>query len=240
MIKQILLDTETTGIDFQSGHRIIEIGCVEMVNRKLTGSEFHTYLNPDREVDEGAIKIHGLTLEFLQDKPRFKDVVDEFLEFIKDSELLIHNAEFDIGFLNYELSLMSGRNFSIQDITEKITDTLQLAREQHPGQRNSLDALVQRYKVTGHERELHGALLDSKILGDVYLAMTGGQTDLLFDSNVQQHLKERVNSSPKRTHNDNSQKPMLIKLSKEEEQDNLDYLNKMKKETGVEPIWLEE
>jgi len=240
MIKQILLDTETTGIDFQSGHRIIEIGCVEMVNRKLTGSEFHTYLNPDREVDEGAIKIHGLTLEFLQDKPRFKDVVDEFLEFIKDSELLIHNAEFDIGFLNYELSLMSGRNFSIQDITEKITDTLQLAREQHPGQRNSLDALVQRYKVTGHERELHGALLDSKILGDVYLAMTGGQTDLLFDSNVQQHLKERVNSSPKHTHNDNSQKPMLIKLSKEEEQDNLDYLNKMKKETGVEPIWLEE
>ena len=240
MIKQILLDTETTGIDFQSGHRIIEIGCVEMVNRKLTGSEFHTYLNPDREVDEGAIKIHGLTLEFLQDKPRFKDVVDEFLEFIKDSELLIHNAEFDIGFLNYELSLMSGRNFSIQDITEKITDTLQLAREQHPGQRNSLDALVQRYKVTGHERELHGALLDSKILGDVYLAMTGGQTDLLFDSNVQQHLKERVNSSPKRTHNGNSQKPMLIKLSKEEEQDNLDYLNKMKKETGVEPIWLEE
>ena len=240
MIRQIVLDTETTGINFQSGHRIIEIGCVEMVNRKVTGSEFHTYLNPDREVDEGAFKIHGLTLEFLQDKPRFIDVVDEFLEFIRDSELLIHNAEFDIGFLNYELGLIPGRNLSIQDITEKITDTLQLAREEHPGQRNSLDALVQRYKIGGYERELHGALLDSKILGDVYLAMTGGQTDLLFDSSVQQHLKEQVNPSLKLNPTDNYQKPKLIKLSKEEEKENLDYLNKMKKETGVEPVWLKE
>ena len=144
MVRQVVLDTETTGIDFKSGHRVIEIGCVEIINRKFTGAEYQTYLNPDRDIDEGAAKVHGLTLDFLQDKPRFMDVVDEFLEFIKDSELLIHNAEFDVGFLNHELTLIPGKDSLMHQVTEKITDTLQIAREKPPGQRKSLDALVQR------------------------------------------------------------------------------------------------
>ena len=147
MVRQVVLDTETTGIDFKSGHRVIEIGCVEIINRRFTGQEYQTYLNPDREIDEGAQKVHGLSVEFLKDKPRFIDIVDDFLKFIKDSELLIHNAEFDIGFLNSELKLVPGSKLLIEKVTKKVTDTLQIAREKHPGQRNSLDALVQRLSL---------------------------------------------------------------------------------------------
>ena len=237
MVRQVVLDTETTGIDFKSGHRVIEIGCVEIINRKFTGSEYQTYLNPDRDIDEGAAKVHGLTLDFLQDKPRFIDIVDEFLEFIKDSELLIHNAEFDVGFLNNELKLIPGKSAVIDQITEKIVDTLQIAREKHPGQRNSLDALVQRYEVGGYDREYHGALLDSKILGDVYLAMTGGQSNLLFEhksknsDTSQRGMKKKVTNGK----NNNS---LLTKLSESEEKRNLEYLRKMQEETGTKPIWL--
>ena len=238
MVRQVVLDTETTGIDFKSGHRVIEIGCVEIINRKFTGSEYQTYLNPDRDIDEGAAKVHGLTLDFLQDKPRFIDIVDEFLEFIKDSELLIHNAEFDVGFLNNELKLIPGKSAVIDQITEKIVDTLQIAREKHPGQRNSLDALVQRYEVGGYDREYHGALLDSKILGDVYLAMTGGQSNLLFEhksksSDTSEREKKKKVTNVK---NNNS---LLTKLSESEEKQNLEYLKKMQDETGTKPIWLE-
>ena len=141
MGRQIVLDTETTGIDFKSGHRVIEIGCIEIINRRFTGAEYQTYLNPDREIDEGAVKVHGITLDFLKDKPRFVDVAKEFLEFIKDSELLIHNAEFDVGFLNNELKLLPEKSSLLENVTEKITDTLKIAREKHPGQRNSLDAV---------------------------------------------------------------------------------------------------
>ena len=237
MVRQVVLDTETTGIDFKSGHRVIEIGCVEIINRKFTGSEYQTYLNPDRNIDEGAAKVHGLTLDFLQDKPRFIDIVDEFLEFIKDSELLIHNAEFDVGFLNNELKLVPEKNLLIDQMTEKIVDTLQIAREKHPGQRNSLDALVQRYEVGGYDREYHGALLDSKILGDVYLAMTGGQSNLLFEhksksSGTSQRQKKKKVTNGK---NNNS---LLTKLSESEEKRNLEYLKKMQDETGTKPIWL--
>ena len=237
MLRQVVLDTETTGIDFKSGHRVIEIGCIEIINRKFTGSEYQTYLNPDRDIDEGAAKVHGLTLDFLKDKPRFVDIAEELLEFIQGSELLIHNAEFDVGFLNNELKLLPGKGLLVEDITEKITDTLQIAREKHPGQRNSLDALIQRYEVTGYDREYHGALLDSKILGDVYLAMTGGQSDLLFENteNISREaklVKEEKNSSTKKNTS------LLTKLTKEEERENLDYLKKMKEETGVDPIWL--
>ena len=237
MLRQVVLDTETTGIDFKSGHRVIEIGCIEIINRKFTGSEYQTYLNPDRDIDEGAAKVHGLTLDFLQDKPRFVDIAEEFLEFIQGSELLIHNAEFDVGFLNNELKLIPGKGLLVEDITEKITDTLQIAREKHPGQRNSLDALVQRYEVEGYDREYHGALLDSKILGDVFLAMTGGQSDILFEntaniSREDKFAKEEKSSSDKRNTS------LLTKLSKEEDRENLDYLKKMKEETGVNPIWL--
>ena len=237
MVRQVILDTETTGIDFKSGHRVIEIGCVEIINRKFTGSEYQTYLNPDRDIDEGAAKVHGLTLDFLQDKPRFIDIVDEFLEFIKDSELLIHNAEFDVGFLNNELKLIPGKSTVIDQITEKIVDTLQIAREKHPGQRNSLDALVQRYEVGGYDREYHGALLDSKILGDVYLAMTGGQSNLLFEhksknSDASQREKKKKVTNGKKNNS------LLTKLTESEEKRNLEYLKKMQEETGTKPIWL--
>lgn len=239
MVRQVVLDTETTGIDFKSGHRVIEIGCVEIINRKFTGSEYQTYLNPDRDIDEGAAKVHGLTLDFLQDKPRFINIAEEFLEFIKDSELLIHNAEFDVGFLNNELKLIPGKNLLIEQTTEKIIDTLQIARKKHPGQRNSLDALVQRYEVGGYDREYHGALLDSKILGDVYLAMTGGQSNLLFEhksksSNTSQREKKKKVTSGK------NNASLLTTLSESEEKKNLEYLKKMQEETGTKPIWLKD
>ena len=237
MVRQVVLDTETTGIDFQSGHRVIEIGCVEIINRKFTGAEYQTYLNPDRDIDEGAAKVHGLTLDFLQDKPRFIDVVDEFLEFILDSELLIHNAEFDVGFLNNELKLIPGKNSLIDQVTEKITDTLQIAREKHPGQRNSLDALVQRYEVGGYDREYHGALLDSKITGEVYLAMTGGQSNLLFE-HKNENSDTAIKEKKKEVTNSKKNNSLLTKLSDSEEKKNLEYLKRMQEETGTKHIWL--
>lgn len=175
----VVLDTETTGLEPREGHRIIEIGCVELIGRRLTGRHFHVYINPEREVDEGAIAVHGITNEFLADKPRFREVVDEFFEFIKGAELIIHNAAFDIGFINHEFALLKDRP-ELGEVLDHCTvlDTLLMARERHPGQRNSLDALCKRYGVDNSGRELHGALLDSEILADVYLAMTGGQTSL--------------------------------------------------------------
>lgn len=174
--RQIILDTETTGIDPEAGHNIIEIGCVEMVRRKLTGNNYHEYIRPDREVEAEAIAVHGITNEYLQDKPKFKALAGGFLEYVRGAELIIHNAAFDVGFLNAELA----RNGFAERIDEicQITDTLALARKKHPGQRNSLDALCRRYGIDNSHRELHGALLDSEILADVYLALTGGQTTL--------------------------------------------------------------
>ena len=159
MQRQIILDTETTGLDPKSGHRVIEIGCIELVNRKFTGEQYHIYLNPDRDSDEAALEVHGLTSEFLSDKPRFKDIYEEFLEFIDGSELLIHNAEFDVNFLDHEIKLVSKKLPTVSDCVAKITDTLQIAREKHPGQRNSLDALVKRYEIGGYDRELHLSLI---------------------------------------------------------------------------------
>ena len=238
MVRQVVLDTETTGIDFKSGHRVIEIGCVEIINRRFTGQEYQTYLNPDREIDEGAQKVHGLSVEFLKDKPRFIDIVDDFLKFIKDSELLIHNAEFDIGFLNSELKLVPGSKLLIEKVTKKVTDTLQIAREKHPGQRNSLDALVRRYEIGGYDREHHGALLDSKILGDVYLAMTGGQSNLLLDG--QALSKEAEKKTHQVTNSKGGEKNLVVKLTTDEEEENLQYLERMKEETGVVPIGLKD
>ena len=236
MNRQIILDTETTGLDFKTGHRIIEIGCVEIVNRKFTGNEYHTYINPGRDSDEGALRVHGLTAEFLSDKPRFSEIYEDFINFIKDSELLIHNAEFDIGFLDNEIKLVSKNLNPVEKEVIKITDTLQIAREKHPGQRNSLDALVNRYEINGYDRELHGALLDSKILGDVYLSMTGGQSALDFTANDShkknvEEVKEKT--SPRK-------KLKVVKVSAKEKARNLEYLAKMKEETDVEPIWNQE
>ena len=233
MNRQIILDTETTGLDFKTGHRVIEIGCVEIVNRKFTGNEYHTYINPERESDEGALRVHGLTTEFLSDKPKFSEIYEEFINFIKDAELLIHNAEFDIGFLDNEIKLVSKDLNPVENEVLKITDTLQIAREKHPGQRNTLDALVSRYEINGHDRELHGALLDSKILGDVYLSMTGGQSDLDF-SNTEGN-ENNIDSSKDKIAT--RKKLKVIKVSPKEKTRNIEYLAKMKEETDVEPIW---
>lgn len=176
-MRQIVLDTETTGLAPEQGHRVIEIGCVEIQNRRLTGKHFHYYLNPDRDIDEAAIEVHGLTRDFLADKPRFNQIADEFFEFVRDAELVIHNAPFDIGFLNAELNHMHASVERMEDICS-VLDSLLLAREKHPGQRNSLDALCKRYGVDNTQRELHGALLDAEILADVYLIMTSGQSSL--------------------------------------------------------------
>lgn len=176
-MREVVLDTETTGIDPREGHRIIEIGCVELVGRRLTGRHYHVYLNPDREVEEGAIAVHGITNEFLADKPRFADVVDDFMGFIRGARLVIHNAAFDVGFIDSELHRLNAGHGKTHDHCS-VLDTLQLARDRHPGQRNSLDALCKRYGVDNSQRDLHGALLDAEILADVYLLMTGGQTAL--------------------------------------------------------------
>jgi len=175
------MDTETTGLETRDGHRIIEIGCVEVIDRKMTGHNYHQYLQPDRESDEGALDVHGITSEFLADKPRFNEVVADFIEYIRGAELIIHNAPFDIGFLNNELARLDADWGTIESICS-ITDSLTMAREMHPGQRNSLDALCKRYEINNAHRELHGALLDSEILGDVYLAMTGGQVMMSLDT----------------------------------------------------------
>ena len=182
-MRQIVLDTETTGLDPDQGHRIIEIGCVELVNRRPSGNTFHYYLNPERGIDPGAQEVHGISAEFLADKPRFAEIVDELKAFLRDAELLIHNAPFDVGFLDSEFGLCAGEAEAdaINDICP-VLDTLVLAREMHPGQRNSLDALCRRYQVDNSGRELHGALLDAQILAEVYLAMTGGQAALSLDN----------------------------------------------------------
>ncbi len=183
-MRQIVLDTETTGLEVSQGHRIIEIGCVELVSRRPTGRHFHRYLNPEREIDEGAVAVHGLTLAKLSREPRFAEVVHELLDFLADAELIIHNAAFDVGFLNSELSKVAGDLGPIEQRC-RVLDTLLLAREMHPGQRNSLDALCKRYGVDNSKRELHGALLDARILADVYLAMTGGQSALALTESSQ-------------------------------------------------------
>lgn len=181
-MRQIVLDTETTGLDPQSGHKIIEIGCVELLNRRLTGNDYHQFLQPDREIDPGAIEVHGITNERLENEPRFTDVSTGLLDYLRGAELIIHNAAFDVGFLDAELK-QAGINDRIGGIC-KVIDTLAMARQMHPGQKNTLDALCKRYDVDNSQRDLHGALLDAQILSDVYLAMTGGQAALSLDANV--------------------------------------------------------
>lgn len=176
-MRQVVLDTETTGLEPEQGHRIIEVGCVELVDRRLTHRHFHQYLQPDRDIDAAAEEVHGISSAFLADKPRFRDVVNDFLAFVEGAELIIHNAPFDVGFINHELKLLDDPLGPLSDRCT-VLDTLAMARQRHPGQRNSLDALCKRYEVDNSQRELHGALLDAEILADVYLAMTGGQTSL--------------------------------------------------------------
>lgn len=179
MTRQIILDTETTGLDPKDGHRIIEVGCVEMINRQLTGNNFHHYLQPDRAIDAEAEAVHGISSAFLADKPRFENIVEDLLAYLRGAELIIHNAPFDIGFLNHELQLVDPA-YQPMSAYCSVTDTLVMARQLFPGQRASLDALCKRYEINNAHRTLHGALLDAEILADVYLAMTGGQVSLLL------------------------------------------------------------
>ncbi|MGO3344809.1 MAG: DNA polymerase III subunit epsilon [Marinomonas sp.] len=183
-MRQVILDTETTGIDPKQGHRIIEIGCIEMVGRKFTKRHFHVYINPDREVEEEAFRVHGISNEYLADKPRFNEVAQEFFDFIKGAELIIHNAPFDIGFIDHEFGRIGGYP-KVAEVC-KVFDSLVFARKKHPGQKNNLNALSKRYGIDTSHRELHGALLDSEILGDVYLLMTGGQTSLGLNNSSDQ------------------------------------------------------
>ena len=190
--RQIILDTETTGLEPERGHRIIEIGCVELINRRFTGNNFHVYLNPDRDIEFAAEKVHGLSSEFLSKKPRFIDIYESFIRYVDGAELLIHNATFDVGFLNHEFKLLQKGLGKIEDCCN-ILDTLQMARKLHPGQRNSLDALCKRYGIDNSNRELHGGLLDAQLLALTYLAMTSGQESLLFtDSETQQRTAEEI------------------------------------------------
>jgi DNA polymerase III subunit epsilon len=192
-MRQVVLDTETTGLEHSQGHRIIEIGCIEVLHRRITERSFHTYLNPERAIDEGAMRVHGITLEQLADKPRFADQADEFLEFVSGAELIIHNAPFDVGFLDAELT-RARPGTKISDHCG-VLDTLLLARRMHPGQRNSLDALCQRYEVDNTGRQLHGALLDAELLADVYLRMTGGQVGLQLSAESEGGSKTGVDDA---------------------------------------------
>jgi DNA polymerase-3 subunit epsilon len=191
-MRQIVLDTETTGLSPQEGHRIIEIGCVELIDRKLTGQHFHEYIQPQREVDPGAFAVHGISDEFLKDKPLFSQVSDAFIQYIDGAELIIHNAPFDVGFLDSELARL---NMGTVEQRCTVLDTLVYARKKHPGQQNSLDALCRRYEINASERTLHGALLDAELLASVYLAMTGGQTSLFGDATGEQSTDSMQSSA---------------------------------------------
>jgi DNA polymerase III subunit epsilon len=182
-MRQIVLDTETTGLDPRQGHRIIEVACIEMENRRFTGRHLHKYINPEREIDAGAQAVHGITLEFLADKPKFSDIVDQFLEFINGAELVIHNAPFDLGFLNAELRRLD--RVPVETLCSGVIDTLRMAKDLHPGKRNSLDALCERYEIDNSTRTLHGALLDTELLADVFLAMTRGQNSLMIEPDAE-------------------------------------------------------
>ncbi len=224
MSRKIVLDTETTGLEPSQGHRVIEIGCVELINRRLTGNNYHQYIQPDREIDDGALQVHGISNEFLKDKPRFNDIADDLMNYLKGAELVIHNAPFDVGFLNHELKRLADGHGVISDHCGVI-DTLVMARKMHPGQKNNLDALCKRYDVSNTQRELHGALLDAEILSEVYLRMTGGQVGLALDSE-QSAVKEDGVASPSRISSDRA--PLrVINASKEELTAHTQFLEKM-------------
>jgi len=226
----IVLDTETTGLNPQEGHRIIEIGCVEVVNRRLTGKSFHVYINPERVIDAGAIEVHGITNEFLADKPTFDCIVDDFIAFIQGAELVIHNAPFDVGFINYEFSRLNNGTGTVTDYS-KVFDTLTYARKKHPGQRNSLDALCKRYSIDNSHRELHGALLDAEILADVFLLMTGGQSSLLDEG--QGRAEEVIVSSEVKYLSTDRPALTVIRCSEEELTAHQQRLEAIEKAAGV-------
>ena len=230
-MRQVVLDTETTGLEAAQGHRIIEIGCVEIIGRKITRRHFHHYVNPEREIDEGALEVHGITRRFLKDKPIFADIWESFFDFVKGAELIIHNAAFDIGFIDSEMQIMSSNLGSITDFCS-VVDSLELARNKHPGQKNNLDALCKRYNVDNTQRDLHGALLDAEILADVYLLLTGGQVMLsLGDEGVGGVTREVKKIKRSRT-------PLkVIKATAEELERHNDKLDQLDEASETGCIW---
>lgn len=229
-----MLDTETTGLEAEQGHRIIEIGAVEVIDRRLTGRRFHRYLNPERDIDDAAIEVHGITAEFLIDKPRFQEVVDEFLDFVQGAELVIHNAGFDVAFLDQELTRLEPMPGRLREHCA-VTDSLALARHKHPGQKNSLDALCRRYGVDNSQRELHGALLDAEILADVYLAMTGGQTALFDDEHDVRAVDRRSDPTPYST--GARRRLIVVRASPEERQRHEERLDALDDAIGAPCVW---
>jgi len=228
-VRQIVLDTETTGLETSQDHRIIEIGCIELVDRRITDNHWHHYVNPDREIDAGAFEVHGISNESLKDKPRFRDVAQDFLDYIKGAELVIHNAPFDIGFLNHELGKLDDETSSIDSYCT-VLDTLVMARQKHPGQKNNLDALCKRYEIDNSQRSLHGALLDARILADVYLIMTGGQTALILDESQIESGYKAQTGQPRPIQRDG---PLpLWTGSADSEQAHLEYLEFIKQKSS--------
>ena len=231
-MRQVILDTETTGLEPAQGHRIIEIGCVEVINRRRTTNYFHQYLNPERDVEDGAYDVHGLSKEFLAGKPLFKDIAADFIGFIRDAELVIHNAPFDVAFINAELEQMGPEWGRLEDYCQVI-DTLKIARELHPGQKNSLDALCARYNIDNSQRDVHGALLDAQLLLDVYLAMTGGQTSLSLEDPHPGRGSTLLASIPERQqYNLKIIEPTVEELAAHER-----FLDQLEKELGAPSIW---
>ena len=235
-MRQIVLDTETTGLEPRLGHRIIEIGCVEVIDRKVTGKRYHQYINPEREIDEGAEEVHGISTAFLADKPLFADIVDDFLNFIRGAELVIHNAPFDVGFIDHELNQLNQQNNHVEKIST-VLDTLVLARKMHPGQKNNLDALCKRYDIDNSQRDLHGALLDAEILAETYLAMTGGQTMLSLGGNFAGMDNELEVSKPREVNVDTN-KLRVIRPSSEELALHEARLSGIDDLSGGECVWL--
>ena len=229
-MRQIILDTETTGLEPKRGHRIIEVGCVELINRRLTDNNFHFYLNPQRDIDEGAIAVHGLTSEFLSDKPLFEEISEKLYSYLKDAEVVIHNAPFDVGFIDNEFRLMGSEHTDMKSWCE-VTDSLYMARKMFPGQRNSLDALCKRFEIDNSQRQLHGALLDAEILADVYLMMTGGQNSLFTDDSAAKSEFEQKTFDANRT------KLTIIKASDEEIEHHQQRLEAIREVTGGHCVW---
>ncbi len=231
--RQIVLDTETTGLEHRQGHRIIEIGCVELINRKLTGNNYHQYVNPDREIDQGAMEVHGITPEFLADKPFFVDVGPSMMDYLRGAELIIHNAAFDVGFLDAELERLDPNSPKIADVCG-VHDTLLQARKMFPGQRNDLDSLCRRFEINNSHRELHGALLDAEILADVYLAMTGGQSSLVLEASSDsdadsKSLVARVNFA--------TLDLPLAQATSEEKQSHAQWLSRLDEKVDDKCVW---
>jgi len=235
-VRQVVLDTETTGLETSQGHRIIEIGCVEVENRRLTGRTYHQYIQPDREIDAGAQEVHGITADFLADKPVFEEIADEFMTFVDGAELVIHNAPFDMGFLDYELGLLKSDKGQMRDYCG-VLDTLVMARNKHPGQRNNLDALCKRYDIDNSNRDLHGALLDAEILALVYLAMTGGQVTLGLDGESSSDNMESTGLHEFTRVDRQGLALSVIKASDTEMELHQTYLQRLREETG-DAIWL--